>query len=54
VTQRFRGAGRGVLKELGRNDGTHVFADTLSEHNANVERWQRQYWRDRRLPSSNY
>jgi UPF0755 protein len=32
---------------VSRNDGTHVFARTLSEHNRNVERWQRQYWRDR-------
>lgn len=33
---------------VSRNDGTHVFAETLTEHNRNVERWQRQYWRDRR------
>lgn len=33
---------------VGRNDGTHVFAETLAEHNRNVEIWQRQYWRDRR------
>jgi len=33
---------------VGRNDGTHVFAETLQEHNRNVEIWQRQYWRDRR------
>ncbi len=32
---------------VSRNDGTHVFADTLREHNRNVERWQRQYWRQR-------
>ncbi|MCP4661049.1 MAG: endolytic transglycosylase MltG [bacterium] len=32
---------------VGRNDGTHVFARTLHEHNRNVERWQRQYWRRR-------
>ena len=33
---------------VSRNDGTHVFADTLSEHNRNVEQWQRRYWRERR------
>lgn len=33
---------------VGRNDGTHVFAETIAEHNANVERWQRRYWRERR------
>jgi peptidoglycan lytic transglycosylase G len=32
---------------VGRNDGTHVFAETLEEHNKNVELWQRQYWRHR-------
>lgn len=33
---------------VSRNDGSHVFAETLAEHNENVERWQRRYWRDRR------
>jgi UPF0755 protein len=33
---------------VSRNDGTHVFAETLTEHNRNVETWQRQYWRNRR------
>jgi UPF0755 protein len=33
---------------VSRNDGTHVFAHTLAEHNRNVERWQRQYFRERR------
>ena len=33
---------------VSRNDGSHEFATTLAEHNANVERWQRQYFRDRR------
>jgi UPF0755 protein len=33
---------------VSRNDGTHVFADNLQEHNRNVERWQRRYWRERR------
>jgi UPF0755 protein len=25
---------------VSRNDGTHVFASTLAEHNRNVVRWQ--------------
>lgn len=33
---------------VSRNDGTHVFAETLTEHNRNVNQWQRKYWRDRR------
>jgi UPF0755 protein len=33
---------------VSRNDGTHAFADTLDEHNDNVEQWQRRYWRERR------
>jgi UPF0755 protein len=32
---------------VSRNDGTHVFSRTLSEHNRNVQLWQKQYWRDR-------
>jgi UPF0755 protein len=33
---------------VSRNDGTHVFSENLTEHNRNVEIWQRQYWRDKR------
>ncbi|HVG25809.1 MAG TPA: endolytic transglycosylase MltG [Thermoanaerobaculia bacterium] len=33
---------------VARNDGSHVFATNVQEHNANVERWQRQYFRDKR------
>jgi UPF0755 protein len=33
---------------VGRNDGSHVFATTLQEHNRNVATWQKQYWRQRR------
>jgi UPF0755 protein len=32
---------------VSRNDGSHVFAATLGEHNRNVEKWQRRYWRER-------
>lgn len=32
---------------VSKNDGTHAFAETLAEHNRNVERWQRRYWRER-------
>ena len=32
---------------VSRNDGSHVFAETLSEHNRNVHKWQKQYWRNR-------
>ncbi|MEM6454461.1 MAG: endolytic transglycosylase MltG [Acidobacteriota bacterium] len=33
---------------VSRNDGTHVFAETLREHNRNVDEWQRRYWRRKR------
>ncbi len=34
---------------VSRNDGTHAFARTLEEHNRNVQRFQVQYFRDKRL-----
>jgi UPF0755 protein len=32
---------------VSRNDGSHVFASTLAEHNRNVNRWQKIYWQER-------
>jgi UPF0755 protein len=36
---------------VSRNDGSHVFAHTLSEHNRNVQEWQVEYFRRKRLTS---
>lgn len=33
---------------VARNDGSHVFSTNLEEHNRNVEKYQRQYFRDKR------
>lgn len=33
---------------VARNDGSHVFATNIDEHNRNVEKFQRQYFRDKR------
>jgi len=33
---------------VSRNDGSHEFATTLTEHNRNVQKYQVQYFRDRR------
>jgi UPF0755 protein len=33
---------------VSRNDGTHVFASTLAEHNRNVQQWQVRYFRRER------
>ena len=33
---------------VSRNDGSHVFAATLAEHNRNVRQFQVQYFRDQR------
>ena len=33
---------------VSRNDGSHVFARTLPEHNRNVQQWQVEYFRNRR------
>ena len=32
---------------VSRNDGTHVFSETLAKHNANVAEYQVKYFRDR-------
>lgn len=32
---------------VSRNDGSHVFASTLTEHNRNVNKWQKVYWQQR-------
>ena len=37
---------------VARNDGSHVFATNLNDHNRNVEQWQRQYFRDQRSAAS--
>ena len=36
---------------VSRNDGSHVFASTLEEHNRNVQKYQVQYFREKRLSS---
>lgn len=33
---------------VARNDGSHVFSTSNEEHNRNVEKYQRQYFRDKR------
>lgn len=40
-------AGVPYLYFVSRNDGSHVFSSTLGEHNRNVDRWQRRYWREK-------
>jgi len=38
---------------VSKNDGSHVFAKTLEEHNRNVEQWQIKFFRDRRNSATN-
>lgn len=33
---------------VSRNDGSHAFAETLEDHNRNVQEWQVKYFRDRK------
>lgn len=33
---------------VARNDGSHVFSTSIAEHNRNVEKYQRQFFRDKR------
>lgn len=40
----------GHLYFVSRNDGSHVFASSLREHNRNVREYQIRYFRERRLP----
>ena len=37
-----------ALYFVSRNDGSHAFSTTLAEHNRNVQRYQIQYFRERR------
>ena len=37
---------------VSRNDGSHVFARSLAEHNRNVHEWQKLYWRKRRAETA--
>jgi UPF0755 protein len=38
---------------VSKNDGSHAFAETLDEHNRNVQRYQVQYFRDLRKQAGN-
>jgi len=38
---------------VSRNDGSHVFARTLEEHNRNVQEWQIRFFREQRRQQAN-
>jgi UPF0755 protein len=46
-----RPAASDILYFVSRNDGSHVFATTLAAHNANVRRYQVEYFREQRRRS---
>jgi hypothetical protein len=37
---------------VSKNDGSHVFARTLEEHNRNVQEWQIKFFREKRQGTS--
>jgi UPF0755 protein len=39
---------------VSRNDGSHVFARSLEEHNRNVYRYQKPYFREKRPQGRGY
>jgi UPF0755 protein len=41
----IRPAAAGYLYFVSRNDGSHVFASTLAEHNRNVQEWQVKFFK---------
>jgi UPF0755 protein len=44
-------AGVRYLYFVSRNDGSHAFAETLREHNANVNEFQIRYFQRARRPA---
>ncbi len=49
----LRPAAVDYLYFVSRNDGSHVFATTLAEHNKNVREWQKDFFKDKTPPSGN-
>jgi UPF0755 protein len=49
----LRPAAVDYLYFVSRNDGSHVFAATLAEHNKNVREWQKDFFKDKTPPSGN-
>jgi UPF0755 protein len=48
----LRPADVGYLYFVSRNDGSHVFASTLAEHNRNVAQWQVKFFRNGKRPKA--